>query len=109
MTINIDEFKKVEIKIGKIISAENIPGSEKLLKLMVDLGETEPRQILSGIASRFPDPSVLVGKMMPFVTNLEPRQMMGLTSHGMLVATDSPDGAVLLHPATEVPPGSSIK
>jgi methionine--tRNA ligase beta chain len=107
--INIDDFKKVEIKIGKILSAERIEGSLKLLKLTVDLGEDEPRQILSGIASRFPDPSALAGLMAPFITNLEPRQMMGLTSHGMLMASDSPDGPVLLHPATEIPPGSVVK
>ncbi len=106
--INIDDFKKVEIKIGKIVSAEKIPEGDKLLKLMVDLG-TETRQIMSGIAKFFPDPSVLVGKQMPFVTNLETRTMLGYESQGMILASDSPDGPVLFHPEREVPPGSMIK
>lgn len=106
--INIDDFKKVEIKIGKIISAEKIPEGDKLLKLVVDFG-TETRQIMSGIARFFPDPAVLVGRQMPFVTNLETRTMLGYESQGMILATDSPDGPVLLHPAVEVPAGSMIK
>lgn len=106
--INIDDFKKVEIKIGKIVLAEKIPEGDKLLKLVVDFG-TETRQIMSGIARFFPDPSVLVGQQMPFVTNLEPRTMLGYESQGMILATDSPDGPVLLHPEREVPAGSMIK
>ncbi len=84
--ISVDDFKKVEIKIGEIKSAEKIEGSEKLLKLMVNFG-TEERQVLSGIAAHFPDPSTLVGKCCPFVTNLAPRMMMGLESQAMILAT----------------------
>jgi len=84
--ITIDDFKKVEMKVGKILSAEKIEGSDKLLKLMVDFAEPEARQILSGIQKYFPDESVLVGRKCVFVTNLEPRMMMGLESNGMLVA-----------------------
>ena len=65
--ITIDDFKKVEIKIGEIVSVENIEGSDKLLKLKVNFG-TEERQVLSGIKAYFPDPQVLVGKRCPFVT-----------------------------------------
>ena len=106
--INIDDFKKIEIKIGKIISAEKIPEGTKLLKLQVDFGN-EARQIMSGIAMYFPDPAVLVGKQMPFVTNLETRTMLGYESQGMIMASDSPDGPVMLHPEREVPPGSILK
>lgn len=106
--INIDDFKKVEIKIGKIISAETIPEGTKLLKLKVDFG-AETRQIMSGIAMYFPDPAVLVGKEMPFVTNLETRTMLGYESQGMIMASDSPDGPVMLHPERDVPPGSMLK
>ncbi|MBP6060607.1 MAG: methionine--tRNA ligase [Candidatus Pacebacteria bacterium] len=106
--INIEDFKKVEIKIGKIVSAEKIPEGDKLLKLTVDFG-SETRQIMSGIAKFFPDPAVLVGRQMPFVTNLEPRMLLGYESQGMILASDSPDGPVLLHPDTEVPPGSVLK
>ena len=106
--INIDDFIKVEIKIGKILSAKKVEGSEKLLKLSVDLGEEVPCQILSGVAKAIPEPETLVGKMVPIVSNLEPRQMMGMESQGMMLCAD--DGMpVLLHPAHEVPPGSIVK
>lgn len=88
--ISIDEFKKVEIRIGEIVSAEKIEGSEKLLKLKVNFG-TEERQVLSGIAAYFPDPSALVGKRCAFVTNLAPRMMMGMESQAMILATGGDD------------------
>lgn len=110
MSINIEDFKKLEIKIGKIISAEKIPEGDKLLKLIVDFG-TEPneyRQIMSGIAEYYPDPLVLVGKEMPFLTNLEPRKLRGYESQGMILAASGVDRPVLLYPEIEVPPGSII-
>jgi methionine--tRNA ligase beta chain len=106
--INIDDFKKIEIKIGKVISAEKIPEGNKLLKLVFDFGG-ETRQIMSGIAESFPDPSVLVGKEMPILTNLETRKLLGYDSEGMLLAINVDGKAVLFHPATEVPPGSDIR
>lgn len=84
--ISIDDFKKVEIRIGAIMSAEKIEGSDKLLKLKVNFG-TEERQVLSGIAAYFPNPEDLVGKKCPFVVNLAPRTMMGLESQAMILAT----------------------
>lgn len=106
--ITIEDFLKVEIKIGKILVAERVKGSEKLLKLAVDLGEEAPRTILSGVAKAVPEPETLVGKMVPIISNLEPRQMMGMESQGMMLCAD--DGEpVLLHPATPVSPGSLIK
>src|SRR4051812_39006702 len=105
---SIDEFKKLEIKIGKVVSAEKIPEGDKLLKLIVDFG-TETRQIMSGIAEFFPEPLALVGQEMPFVTNLEPRMLRGYESNGMILAADGDGGPVLLHPETEVPPGSIVK
>ncbi|MDO8659623.1 MAG: methionine--tRNA ligase [Candidatus Parcubacteria bacterium] len=106
--INIEDFNKVEIKIGKVTSAEKIPEGDKLLKLVFDFGG-ETRQIMSGISESFPDPSVLVGKEMPVLTNLEPRTLRGYESQGMLMAVNVDGKAVLLHPATEVPPGSDIR
>ncbi len=85
-TISIDEFGKVEITIGEIMSAERIEGSDKLLKLKVNFG-TEERQVLSGISAYFPDPQELVGKRVAFATNLAPRMMMGLESQAMILAT----------------------
>ena len=106
--INIEDFLKVELKIGKILSSEKVEGSEKLLKLMVDLGETSPRQILSGVARAVSDPSELVGKLVPIVANLEPRMMMGMESQGMMLCADD-DSPVFLHPARDVTPGSTVK
>ena|SRR3989344_542979 len=106
--VNIEDFKKLEIKVGKIISAEKVEKSTKLLKLMVDLGG-ETRQILSGIAESFIDPQILVGKQVPVLTNLEPRMIMGLESQGMILATSSDSKVVLLHPAEEVSAGSQVK
>jgi len=108
--ITIDDFKKLEVKIGTIVRAEKVEGADKLLKLIVDLGEADSeRQVLAGVALAFPDPSVLVGKQVPILTNLEPRTMRGEVSNGMMLASDSPDGPVLLHPAGPVPPGSLVK
>ncbi len=109
--ISIDDFAKLEIKIGKVLSAEKIPEGDKLLKLVVDFGgdPIEQRQIMSGIAEYFPDPSVLVGREMPFVTNLEPRKLRGYESQGMIMAIDAGEKIVLLHPETEVPAGSKVR
>ena|SRR3989344_218948 len=86
--ISIDDFKKVDIRVGEIVSAESIEGSDKLLKLKVHFGDHD-RQVLSGIAKYFPDPGSLVGKRCAFVVNLAPRVMMGLESQAMILATDS--------------------
>lgn len=105
--INIEEFFKVEIKIGKVLSAEKVEGSEKLLKLSIDLGEEVPRQILSGVA-KVVNPEEIVGKFVPIASNLAPRMMMGMESQGMMLCAD--DGEpVLLHPAKDVKPGSIVK
>ena len=111
MTISFDDFKKVEIKIGKIISAERIENSNKLLKLQVDFGEASlptGRQVLAGIAKYY-EPESLVGKLCPFVFNLEPKKMGELESQGMILAADSENGPVLMNPDKDVPPGSIIK
>ena len=105
--ITIDDFKKVEIKIGEIVSVENIDGSDKLLKLKVNFG-TEERQVLSGIKAYFPDPQVLVGKRCPFVTNLAPRMMMGLESQAMILAVGGTDTPFALF-ETIGAPGDLIK
>jgi methionine--tRNA ligase beta chain len=90
--ISYDDFKKVEIKVGEILSAEKIPDTDKLLKLSVNLGEELPRQIVSGISMFFPDPQDLVGKKCFFVANLEPRMIKGFESNGMLFAAGGHEG-----------------
>ena len=104
--INFEQFKEIELKVGKILEAERVEGSEKLLKLKVDLGEPEARQILAGIGKVYP-PEEIIGREIIVVANLEPRMLMGLESQGMLLAA-SDGGPVLLRPDREVPPGSAI-
>ncbi len=107
--ISIDDFKKVKAQIGTVIAAEAVEGSEKLIKLQIDFGEASPRQILSGIKQWY-EPETLIGKHMLFCTNLAPRAMMGLESHGMLMAVDGVDGTpVFLVPESEVSPGSTVR
>ena len=112
--MTIDEFKQSELRIGKVLAAEPVEGSEKLLKLQIDLGETNeegvstPRQILSGIAKAYA-PEDLVGKQVVIIANLDPRMMMGLESRGMLLAASDADGKpVILTIAGEVAPGTRV-
>ena len=74
--VSFEDFKKLEIRIGRVISAEKIEGADRLLKLLFDFG-TEQRQIIAGIAEYFPDPSFLVGRQMPVLVNLEPKMLKG--------------------------------
>lgn len=108
MTITIDEFKKSELKVVRVLSAEPVEGSEKLLKLQVDLGGGETRQILSGIAKWY-QPADLLGKDITIISNLEPRSMMGMESQGMVLAAGDGDSVSLLVPDKEMPAGSPVK
>ncbi len=107
--ISIDDFAKVEMKVGKILLVVPVDGSEKLLKLSVDFNESEPRQILSGIRKYFPDIQALVGKKVAFVTNLEPRKMMGLESNGMIIAVNDGDNFALMEIPDIIPAGTKFK
>ena len=104
--ISFDEFKKVDLRTAKIISAEAVEGSEKLLKLRVDLGE-EKRQIIAGIAKQY-KPEELIGREIVVVANLESRVLFGLESQGMLLAAGGSDGPVLLRPDRDVLPGARV-
>ena len=106
--ITYDDFKKVELKIAKVLEAEEVPGAEKLLKLQIDLGNSEKRQIVAGIKKQY-QAKDLIGKEIVVVTNLEPRMVMGLESNGMLLAASGESGPVILMPEKEVAPGSGIK
>lgn len=108
--INYDDFKKVDIAVGKILSAEKIPDTDKLLKLSVDMGEESPRTIVSGISTYFPDCAVLIGKSCMFVANLEPRTIRGFESNGMILAVSTEDGKFsLLEPMGDIPAGTRAK
>jgi methionyl-tRNA synthetase len=106
--ISIDEFAKVEVKVGTVQNAERVPDTDKLLRLLVDFGEESgPRQIISGIAAYVTDPSLLVGRQLAFVTNLEPRTIRGLESNGMLFAVGEGESFAFLTPDRSVPSGTS--
>lgn len=129
-TITFDDFKKLDIRIGEILSAERVEGSDKLLKLIVDFGpapvKPEPvgewievqtedrnegrikRQIIAGIA-QFYAPEALIGKECPFAYNLAPRMLAGLESQGMLLCPSDKGSPVLLHPDKGILPGSTVK
>ena len=106
MSITFEEFKKIEIRVGKILTAEKVANADKLLKLQVDFGEFQ-RQIVSGIAESFA-PEELVGKSLPFIVNLEYRKFKGEESQGMLMAIDVEGKTVLLESAVEVPAGTLV-
>jgi methionyl-tRNA synthetase len=125
--VNFDDFKKVDLRVGKIISAERVEGSPKLLKLKVDLGPlpTPPptdlaaptiplsqiglgiRQIFSGIGKVY-EPESLVGKNVALIANLEPRMMMGMESQGMVLAASGPNGPVVIFLPDDIAAGSLI-
>lgn len=122
----IDDFSKIEMKVGTIIKAEEIEGSDKLLRLEVDFGfvdqspENNPlevdtndkvrdvRQVLSGI-KKFVSVDDLIGKQFPFVTNLEPRKMMGLISQAMILGAGDGEVFALFNPTNKVPSGTKLK
>ncbi len=105
--ISFDDFKKLELRVGRVLAAERVEGSEKLIKLTVDIG-AEQRQIIAGVGLNY-SPEDMANRDIVIVVNLEPRKLMGLESQGMLLAADSEGGPVLLMPDREVPPGSAIK
>ncbi len=104
--ITIDDFKKLDIRIGKIISAEKIEWSEKLLKLVIDIGCSEI-QVLSGIYPKY-QPGDIVGKLVPVLVNLAPRKIKDLESQGMMLAAGDNDQIALLNPNIEIEPGIKI-
>jgi methionyl-tRNA synthetase len=129
-TISIDDFKKVDIRIGEILSAQKVEDADKLLRLMVRFGiqpavgteatseitpETgephyEDRQIISGIAEYFPDPQALVGIKCAFAYNLQSRTIRGLTSYGMILASTGDNGVFsLLKADADLPSGSTVR
>lgn len=105
---SIDDFQKLEFRIGTVTSAEIVPDTDKLLRLTVDVGEGEDRQIVSGIRARVESPEDLVGKQFPFITNLEPRIIRGLESNGMILAPGEGGEDALLSPTKEVEPGTKV-
>ncbi len=106
--IKFEDFEKLDIRIGKVLSAEKVEKSNKLIKLEVDLGK-EKRQIIAGMTEFFDIPSELIGKEMPILINIEPRKFRRYDSYGMIIAADVNDKPILLYPEKEIPPGSIIR
>ena len=107
MTVTLEAFKKLDIRIGRVLSAERVEGTDKLIKLQIDLG-TEKRQVVAGMAD-FLEPDHFIGKEVPVLTNLEPRTLRGVESQGMVLAAEVGGRPVLLLPEDEVPPGSVVR
>ena len=107
--IDIDTFKRAEIRIGEIQSAEKVENADKLLRLVVWFGGEEKRQIVSGIAQYFPDPAALVGKRVAFAYNLKPRVIRGLESDGMILAASGEEGEFSLLETHGAPAGARIR
>lgn len=105
--VTYEEFKKLDIRVGKILFAEKVAGSEKLIKIEVDLGE-EKRKIVAGIGKEY-GIEKLLGREIVILANLETRNILGEESQGMLLAADVDGKPILLITDLEVPPGSIVK
>ena len=105
--IGMNEFKKVELKIGEILSAEDHPNADNLIILRVDVGEEKPRTLVAGLKGHY-DMDELAGKKVPVVTNLEPARLRGVESRGMLLAAQDGDTVSLLTVDKDVAAGSAV-
>ena len=105
--ITFEDFKRLDIRIGKVLFAEKVAGTDKLLRMEIDFGE-EKRQVVAGIAESYL-PEQITGKEVPVLMNLEPRKIRGIESQGMILAVVFEGKPVLMHPDQEVPPGSIIR
>jgi len=106
--IEFDDFMKVDLRVGLVKTADKVEKSKKLLKLTVDVGDPEPRQILAGISEHYA-PADLVGKRVVIVANLKPRKLVGLESRGMILAASDDEGLSVLCVDKDVAPGSRAK
>ena len=107
--IGYEEFAKVELKVGLVLSVEKVQGADKLLRMTVDTGDPEPRTIVAGIAQAYPDPQTLAGKRIVVVTNLAPRVLRGITSRGMLLAAGNPPNLSVVTVGDAIRPGTPVR
>ncbi|MDD3088683.1 MAG: methionine--tRNA ligase subunit beta [Candidatus Omnitrophica bacterium] len=106
--ITYDDFKKIELRVAKIVEAVFHPNADKLYVLKIEVaGET--KQIIAGIRASYPSPEALIGRKVVVVNNLEPAMIRGAESNGMLLAATSDDGPVILIPDSDVPSGALVK
>ena len=107
--IAIDDFTKVDLRVGLIVSAERVKGADKLMHMKVDIGEAEPRTIVAGIAEAYA-PEQLLNRKVVIVANLQPRKLRGIESNGMIVAASVEGGKpVLAGFHEEIPVGARLK
>ncbi len=108
-TITYDDFAKLDIRVGLVTNCENVPKSDKLLRLEIDFGKLGTRQILTGMSMWY-KPKDFINKQFLFIVNLEPRKMMGLESQGMLlsIGTDHEQKPIFIQPAAETTNGEGI-
>ncbi len=104
--IGIEDFLKIDLRVAKVLSAERVEGSEKLLRLQISLGDEE-RTIVAGIAKHY-SPEELVGKKIVVVANLKPRKIFGITSQGMLLAASDGENLSLIVPDRDVKEGAKL-
>ncbi len=105
--ITFDEFKRMDLRVGQITKAERVEGTQKLVKLEVDIG-TEKRQIVAGVSEAYP-PETLVGKRIIVVANLKPARIRGVESQGMLLAADVGDRPIIPFFGEDVPAGTKVR
>jgi len=107
--IDYDTFAKIDLRVAKVLAAEQVEGADKLLKLQLDIGEAKPRQVFAGIRKAY-DPAKLVGRQLVMVANLAPRKMRFGLSEGMIVAAGNPDGSLfVVSPDAGALPGATVK
>ena len=104
--ITFNDFEKIDLRVAKITKAECIEGSQKLLRLEIDVGD-EKRQLIAGLAKSY-EPQNLVGREIVVIANLKPKIIFGFKSQGMLLAADIDGKPILLQPEKDVPPGTKI-
>jgi methionyl-tRNA synthetase len=105
--ISFEDFQKIDLRTAKILKAEKIENSDKLVKLEIDLGN-EKRTIVAGIGKKY-EIEDLIGQLIIIVANLEPKEIKGIKSEGMLLAIDSQNGPVLVVPLEQVSSGEKVK
>jgi len=105
--ITLEDFQKIDLRVAKILQAERIENSQKLIKIQIDIGE-EKRTIVAGIGEKY-TPEELIGQLIIVVANLEPKEIKGIKSEGMLLAVDSKNGPVLIVPLEQVYVGEKVK
>lgn len=105
--ITIDDFGKLDLRVGVVVSAQRVEGAKKLLRLMVDVGEPEPRQLVAGVAEQY-GPDALVGKRIVVLANLKPATIRGIESKGMLLAAEKGETVTLLTVDGDIGPGAKV-